>query len=193
MAYACFWVQGECVRPNEFSCKGCAQFPYGEAEVKPPGVPADIGQQLIGMHIGLAELLAKKGIAKPEELDEAIARNIEGLVNQDMVLRNAACEVDHVLDAMPRLSEPGLLELYVAVDEEGLRDQASISEKVVESLRQMVPREIEIRVMVAEKKPGPGAAPESKKPKGASAAKKQPAKSKSAPKSSGKSSGSKKK
>lgn len=193
MAYACFWVQQECVRPNEFSCKGCAQFPYGESDVAPPGVPADIGQQLIGMHIGLAELLAKKGIAKPEELDEAIARNIEGLVNQDMVLRNAACEVDHVLDAMPRLSEPGLLEVYVAVDEQGLKDQASISEKVVESLHQMVPQEIEIRVLVAEKKPGSGATPASKKPAGSKAAKKKPAKAKAAPKSTGKSSGSKKK
>ena len=149
MAYICFWVQSDCIKPEAFSCGGCAQYPYGDGSVAPPAVSADFGQQIMGVHIGLAELLAKKGIAKPEELDEAIARNIERLANQDKMLRDAVCGVDGVLDAMIRLEEPGKLDLYLALDEAGETDQNETAKKAAGALDDMVPPGTEIRVMIA--------------------------------------------
>lgn len=152
MAFSCFWVRGDCVKPDMLTCSGCEQYPYGESGVAPPGVPADFAQQMMGMHVGLAELFAKKGIAKPEELDEAIARNIERLVSQDKMLRDAVCAVDHVVDAMVHVGEPGKLDVYIALDEEGERDRDTAGNSAAQALEPMVPPGTEIRVMVAKAK-----------------------------------------
>jgi len=149
--YNCFWVQGDCIGDKEtYSCKGCRQYPYGEGDVEPPRVPSDIGHQIMGMHVGVAELLAKKGIARPEEVDEAIARNIERLAGQDRMMREAVQGVEHVQDSMIRLTEPGKLEVFVALDEEGEADRDSVCDKVAESLQGLIPKEVEVCVHVAE-------------------------------------------
>lgn len=193
MAYTCFWVQSDCVKPEAYSCRGCGQYPYGDSEVAAPSVPADFGQQLLGVHIGLAELLAKKLIAKPEELDEAIARNIERMASQDNMLREAVRGVDHVLDAMIRASEPGRLDLYIALDDEGEADKDAVAKKAAEAVESMVPSGIEIRVMVAPPKPPDEAAADTatKKsaPKTKPAPKPKPAKKPSATKKSPKAKG----
>jgi len=113
MRYNCFWVAGECIgEPGTYRCTGCQQYPYGEGEVPPPSVPSDLSHQVMGVHIGLSELLTKKGIARPEEIDEAIARGIERLAQQDHMMRQAVLAVDHVNDTMIRITEPGALDVY---------------------------------------------------------------------------------
>ncbi len=148
--YNCFWVASECTgEPGTYSCKGCKHFPYGEGEVPPPGVPSDLGHQIMGVHVGLAELFAKKGIARPEEVDEAIARNIERLAHHDHILRQTVLDVGHVSDAMIRITEPGAIDVYVALDEEGEADEDAACSAVTEALKEKIPDEVEIRVKVA--------------------------------------------
>lgn len=151
MGFNCFWVSGACIaEPGAYTCKGCRQYPYGQGEVAPPGGPADLGQQILGIHMGMAELLLKKEIARPEEVDEAIARNIERLANQDRMMRDTIIGVDHVLEGMVRVPEPGKLHVYVALDEEGSANRDAVTADVAKVVRGMVPPGLDIEVIVAE-------------------------------------------